>query len=288
MGIWWIPAGVVLAAATCATLALCWVAVGHLKYALYNRRSGIRPPPLGWAGWIRFYLRTVGGVFRVLWWNLRALGRDGLRHPSSERSGPVVLCVHGFHMNGTCMWGIRRYLERIGRPTQAVYLGLPYRSPDVYARSLRRAMRKLVDGRGEELLDVVAHSMGGLVLRQALADDSALAERVRRVVTLGSPHHGTAFLNVPLGPVYRMMSLESVYVAGLPDFTRTAPRSRVTTIATRHDLVVYPPSVAHLPGARPVNLSGIGHVGLLTEPVALQAVGQALGPPRVDGPGARP
>lgn len=275
---WWIPVAIVLGAAIYAGVVLFWIGFTHRRYAAYHRAEGIEPeaPPGG--GWVMFYLRTVAGAFRVGWWNVRALGRDGLRLPAGASNGSTVVCVHGFHMNGSCTWGIRRYLEARGRPTRALFLGPPYRRPEVYARALRRVLLETAPASPDGRLDVVAHSMGGLVLRHALADEPSLASRVGRIVTLGTPHRGTAVLRrFRSGPVYRMMGRESAYVRDLPDFERSAPRSVVTTIAASHDLVVYPAGVAHLPGSRAVELPGVGHLGLLTEDRTMRAIGGALG-----------
>jgi hypothetical protein len=89
-----------------------------------------------------------------------------------------------------------------------------YRYYDLTPRALARygeGLVRLVDlvrlaaeRRGETFagVDIVAHSMGGLVVRQALQAmhrrqrDSATA-LVHRVVTLGTPHRGIAFQRIP-------------------------------------------------------------------------------------------
>lgn len=159
-----------LAAAILGALFLYWVlsmlVFVQVRFVGYHRRRQLAYPALGWAGWAAFYLRTVASALRLWWW-WRAFLADGLRIPPGATAEPAVLYVHGFHMNGTSMWGIRRALERRGRATQAVSLGLPYRSAEVYARSLVRAMGRLLAAAPGGKIDVVAHSMGGLVLRLA-------------------------------------------------------------------------------------------------------------------------
>ena len=215
----------------------------------------------------------------LLRWLFLHLFQNGLRRPTGTVTGPPVLCVHGFHMTGSCMWGIRRHLESRGRPTRSVFLGEPYRSADVYAESLARAMRDLQAQFEGEGLDIVAHSMGGLITRKVLAEDPKLASDVRRIVTLGSPHHGTGLLSwIRFGPVYAMMGLDSDFIRELPDFQATASEAAVTTVATDQDLIVYPVTTCYLPGSRKVTLNGLGHLGLLTEPEALEAVCEALPP----------
>jgi pimeloyl-ACP methyl ester carboxylesterase len=255
-----------IAGGTVALWIMLWIAFTHARFHSYHRNAGHSYPALGFVGWASFYLRTVLSILRLSWWWIRGAFSDGLRLPSGERTGGPVLCIHGFHLTGGAMWGIRRTLEGRGRATRAVFLGIPYRSPEAYARSLAKAMWRLLEEMPGEQLDVVAHSMGGLILRLVLGQNPELAARIRRVVTLGSPHHGTAFLRwIRRGPVYRMMSLSAQFLQTLPTFEQTVPEAAVTTVATAHDLVVYPVESAHLAGARQVTLKGVGHVGLLTE-----------------------
>jgi pimeloyl-ACP methyl ester carboxylesterase len=184
----------------------CWTAFTHVRWALYYRRQDFKPRPLGGRGWVRFYLRTIGSAYIIVWWGLRAMFRDRLRYPAGARSGRPVLCVHGFHMNSTCMWGIRRHLESQGRPTRSVFLGAPYQKAEIYAGPLSRAMHELALQFPEEGFDVVAHSMGGLIVRLALARDPELAGKMHRIVTLGTPHHGTSLLRCCYDRGYRARS----------------------------------------------------------------------------------
>ncbi len=268
-----------LAALLIAGWILFWTGFTHVRWIHFYRRVDEEPPPLSPDGWWRFYFRTVGAAFVIIGWGFLHMFQDRLRRPSGNITGPPVLCVHGFHMTGSCMWGIRRLLESHGRPTRSVFLGAPYQSAEVYAKPLADAMWDLqLQFRGEGY-DIVAHSMGGLITRKVLADDPELAAGVHRIVTLGSPHHGTGLLSwLRFGPVYQMMSRESDFIRGLADFQESAPGAEVTTVATEHDLVVYPVSTCRLSGSREINLRGIGHLGLLMAADVLDVITEALPP----------
>jgi len=116
-------------------------------------------------------------------------------------SGPVVLdraMAEGALADGVdgTLW-IYRYYDLVPRSMRHFGLGLV---------RLLRIIEAIAQRRGEEFpgVDIVAHSMGGLVVREALKQLKAEAtdepERVvHRVVTLGTPHRGIAFQYLPRG-----------------------------------------------------------------------------------------
>ena len=256
---------------------LFWAVVSQVRFLSYFKGSDRRPPSLGFTGWISFYKRTLSGAYILLWWAFRAAFQTGLRQPLGPITGRPVLCIHGLFLNSTCMWGIRRRLERVGRPTRAVFMGLPLPTPMSYTKPLTRVMQELADQFPDGGFDIAAHSIGGIMAREVLRRHPELADSVGRIVTLGSPHHGTAVVRwIKFGPVYRMLALNSKYLEKLGTFQTLAPRSVATTVGTLHDLVAYPNETCHLEGSHQVTLDRISHLGLMTEERALDEVENAL------------
>lgn len=254
-----------------------WTALSHLKFDLFHRRETGGPPPMGRGDWVRFYWHTLQGAFLLLWWSIRAVGLAGYRLPRGSETGRPVLCVHGIFMNSTCMWGIRRALAGAGRGTRAISLGVPLPTPLAYAGPLTRVMAEMAADFPDSGYDVVAHSLGGVMLREVLRRRPELASSVNSVVTLGSPHHGTAFLRwMQFGPLYRMLNRHSTYLAELPTLAELAPDVTATTVATTHDLVVYPTAMAHLEGARQITLERISHLGLMMRPEVMEVLVDSL------------
>jgi triacylglycerol lipase len=101
-----------------------------------------------------------------------------------------VVLVHGmfgFDRIGLVHYfrGIAAHLESLGCHAHAVQL------PRVASVPLRAArLVALVDKLGHPRVDLIAHSLGGLDARYALSR-LGLASRVRTLVTVGTPHHGT-------------------------------------------------------------------------------------------------
>lgn len=263
-----------LLAASPALIIAAWLSFMFIRRGAYYRYKQIEPPALPARAFLRYGLLEGSAMLTLIWWRVRAALADGRRDPSGPVTGPPVLCVHGITQNGSNLWGIRRALSRRGRSTRAVSLGLFGRPLAAYVPPLERAFRELAIDAPDGRVDVVAHSMGGVVLRMMLVQHPDLAPHLRRVVTLGSPHAGTAGgRGLPLGGSVRNLGRRSPLLSELPGFPTSAT---LTTVAARHDLIVYPQETCHLPGARTIELPDVGHVGLLTREVAITRVVDVL------------
>ena len=169
---------------------------------------------------------------------------DGDGHPI-----PVVL-VHGLLGHPTNFMSLRRYLaERsIRRFSSFTYLPrLDYqRVAGDFAEHLTYVRRTT----GAPHVDVIAHSLGGLVVRYAM--QTGAAAHVRRLVTLGTPYLA-----------YDNPAQELAVFAGA-------------------DALVPPPS--DRARRKAVVIDGCGHLGLLSDRRAFAAVARHLRrpAPRVD------
>ena len=67
---------------------------------------------------------------------------------------------------------------------------VPYASIETRARNWVRLINKVCDDYGFEKLNVIAHSMGGLDMRFALAHLD-ITDRIASLTTVATPHHGT-------------------------------------------------------------------------------------------------
>ena len=246
----------------------------HLRrFVGYHRHKGLEVPRLT----PRALLLELRAFLALGWWAARAYLADGLRVPRAVRGRPVV-AIHGYSQNASNMWGIRKALEARGRPTVGISMVHRVARLERYVDQVECRLDRVRAELGDSF-DVVAHSMGGIVLRMLLVRRPDLAPRIRRVVTLGSPHQGTASVRgfgwLAL-PELRAMHRRSELLAGLPELTALLPEAEVIAVAGTSDTVVYPVSSALAPGARSVVLPDVGHAGLLAAPPAIDAVCDAL------------
>lgn len=189
---------------------------------------------------------------------------------------PPVLFVAGFA--GTradfflMAWRLRRLAPR---SVEAVGWGLAGADLDRAAARVALAIERVVAHTGGGRIDVVAHGIGGLVARAALARLGAGAP-VRRLVTLGTPHQGTKLAALAPEALGRSLEPGSRFLRALAE-APTAPHVEVVSIHSPFDAVVLPFTHARCPGASYVEVDGIGHNALLFSPKVAILVAEALG-----------
>lgn len=179
-----------------------------------------------------------------------------------------VLLVHGYGCNSGFWRPLSRYLQHTGISHHAVTLEPVLGSIDDYGLQIGAAIDLLCRAAGQDRVIVVAHSMGGLVLR---AYSSAHGrERIARLITLGTPHHGTTLARYGTGINGRQMCWmhhpaqreRSSWLSELHAREHADERGYLTSIYSNHDNIVAPAQSAHLDGACNIAFDGIGHVAL--------------------------
>lgn len=190
-----------------------------------------------------------------------------------EAKVPVLL-VHGYGCNSGYWTYLIPRLDRARISHASVDLEPVLCDIDGYVPLVEAAVEELCRATGAPQVALVAHSMGGLVVRAWMRAHGAA--RVARVVTLGSPHHGTGLAKFGRGPnVVQMRRDRGVASGWLQELGRgesAATRALVTSIYTHHDNIVSPQTSSHLPGARNIEFGGVGHVALGSNGRVLDAV----------------
>ncbi|HEU4375480.1 MAG TPA: hypothetical protein VFS02_18435, partial [Telluria sp.] len=93
--------------------------------------------------------------------------------------------------------------------------------------------------------------------------------RVARLITLGTPHHGTCLASFGIGRNAAQMrrdgcadGQESAWLRALAASESAAARALVTSIYTHHDNIIAPQTSSILEGARNIAFGGVGHVAM--------------------------
>ncbi|MGW7286733.1 esterase/lipase family protein [Streptomyces sp. NPDC054847] len=201
------------------------------------------------------------------------------RLPGTPDAVPTVL-LHGFVDNRSVFVLLRRALARQGS-RHVECLNYSPLTCDIRAAAdlLGRHVEEICARTGHPEIDIVGHSLGGLIARyyvQRLGGDN----RVRTLVTLGTPHSGTAV--APLAsahPIVRQMRPESPVIEEL---RMPAPgcRTRFVSFWSDLDRIMSPVETARLDHpdllVQNVRVSGIGHLALPVHPAVADGIREAL------------
>ncbi len=197
---------------------------------------------------------------------------------AQDVAGPVLL-LPGYGGSTTGLSALAAKLRAAGRDATVVSL------PDdaqgdlgEQAKVVARAAKAALVRTGASSVDVVGYSAGGVVARLWLKQDGGAAI-TRRIVTLGSPQHGTALATlgsllagecpvacqqlVPTSPVLSQLNTRPEVPSG-PAFV---------SLWSAKDQVVLPPDSAELTGAVNIQIqsvcpsSVVNHTQLPTDPL---------------------
>lgn len=201
--------------------------------------------------------------------------------PSPETDRRPVVLLHGFASTPRVMRPLARHLHsQLGRQT----VRLPVSSTrDLRAQAVAvmRVIRELAVRAGSPV-DVVAHSMGGLIATHALK----VLDRERHigsVVTLGTPHGGSslarvgALLHRESTPVLGQMLPGAAFLGELA--AREVPtHARLVSVVASRDRIVQRASAELETGARQHSLyvADASHSSLLLSRAAFRLVADLL------------
>jgi len=202
----------------------------------------------------------------------------GMRIYPDSAAIPVLL-VHGYGCNSGYWARLLPLLEAERISHASVDLAPIGGDIDAYAGQIEEAVTRLCAASSARQVAIVGHSMGGLVARAWMRAYGTA--RVARVITLGSPHHGTALAGFGPGANAKQMRWSeaqgaSAWLQRLAADEPGATRALVTSLYTHHDNIVSPQLSSVLPGARHLEFGGVGHVALGSNAGVLAAVMREL------------
>jgi pimeloyl-ACP methyl ester carboxylesterase len=188
--------------------------------------------------------------------------------------GHPVLVLPGLLAGDGTTWPLRRYLRSRGHAVHGWQLGRNLGLRDGVLQGLRARLAELHEAAGERV-SLVGWSLGGLYARE-LARETP--ERVRQVISLGSPMYGNPRRTTHTWLAYRLLRGR----AALRDDIRGigAPPVPTTSVYSRSDGVVGWRTCVEQPGAQVQNVQTPGsHSGLGFNALVLYLVADRLAQP---------
>ena len=186
-----------------------------------------------------------------------------VRPVAQDRPGPVLL-VPGYGGSTAALEVLADALTDAGREVRIVRPAAPG-TQDLrdQAEDLRGAVDTALEATAAPSVDLVGYSAGGVVVRIYVADLGG-GSRVRRAVTLASPHHGTdlAALAGSLGSeacpeACRQLDPDSELLRRLNAEDETPLGPAWVALWTEDDATVVPPTSGALEGALEVSLQSL-------------------------------
>jgi pimeloyl-ACP methyl ester carboxylesterase len=188
-------------------------------------------------------------------------------HGEGEQT-PVLL-LHGLFHNGGCWFVTAQRLRRLGYDVYTLNLS-PREDMDILVERVALRVDELRHSLGVEKVDLVGHSMGGIIARYYVQSQGG-APYVRNCVLLATPHGGSKLAPFAVTALGKLLIPGSTFLTTLA--ARPLPEDvNFTAICSRHDNMVLPWQNATLDGVKNVELDALGHTGVLYHPDAFAAI----------------
>lgn len=242
-----------------------YLAFMALEFVLMRCVHGADPAPVpSIAQMVRAWWGEVTTSPRVFCW---AQPFRAQRFPDAlTGQGRGLVLVHGFVCNRGFWNPWMPQLAAQGVPFVAVSLEPVFGAIPEYVDTVEAAVARLTASTGLAPV-IVAHSMGGLVVRSWLAGTDPA--RAHHVVTIGTPHRGTWAARFGSSPNTLDMRPDSPLQQRLAACETPDVRARFTCFYSHCDNIVFPPSTGTLVGADNRHVPAVAHVHLVNHPAVL-------------------
>jgi triacylglycerol lipase len=230
--------------------------------------------PASLAQWLSAWLAEWLVAAKVFnWWQpFRHHAISNQLTPTPGKRGIVL--VHGFFCNRALWTDWMRQLISRQRVFVCVDLEPAFGSISDYADTLEAAIAQVEKATGLPPV-LVGHSMGGLAIRAWAAKylgPHGDMQRIHRIFTLGTPHHGTAIAAASYTENGRQMRRGSSWLVDNSSRLPTAFAKHCTCYFSHCDNIVFPASTGMLDGADNRHLVGYAHVELVFSTVIQQSI----------------
>lgn len=195
-------------------------------------------------------------------------------NPRKRASQTPVLLVHGYLHNSSAWILFRNRLNTAGvEDVYTINLGTPLGSIEHHAATIQKKLKEIKEISGRSDIILIGHSMGGLASAY-YATHLAAPGTVKKVITLGSPLHGSKLGYLGFHHVAKQMRLGSEFTKGVLARMKVAKHIQFLHIGSRYDLFVIPHTscfVQNEPNHRNSEFV-VGHLSLLFSSQVLKVV----------------
>ena len=155
-------------------------------------------------------------------------------HDVPEVAPRVVVLLPGYMETDALFWRLRRHLRAAGLPYVTARYAL-VGDPVAAAERVAAFVQRLVERHSATRIDLVGHSMGGLIARYVA--ENLTSPHIGQVISIASPHAGTLFGPLGVGVAARQLRRGAPFVSELAD---VPGHPRVANLRAPHDNIVAP------------------------------------------------
>jgi predicted alpha/beta hydrolase family esterase len=244
-----------------AVVYIAYVAILFIVIHYLNRNDSQARSTL-WALFQAFVREAITAPTVFLWRQpFRTQAISDALQPSNKAG---VVFIHGFFCN-RAFWSLwMAQLQSQNRAFSSVTLEPAFGSIDDYTAIVESAVAKVTQATGRAPV-LICHSMGGLAARAWLRSNATNDARVKRIITIGTPHFGTALSTekalLPFINTQQMKRL-GAWTQQLAKDEPPTRYSKFTCWYSNCDNIVVPTSTAMLPGADNRFVTAQGHVSM--------------------------
>ncbi len=187
------------------------------------------------------------------------------KSPCEDDTQPPVILIHGYMMRGGVLWPMMRYLKRKGFKRVFLFTYSPlWRDIPHFAEQLAQKVNEITRRCETDHVDLIGHSMGGLVARYYI-NFLGGEEKVERLITLGTPHHGTILGALSSFISGAQMRPQSKFLSRLAENDNILEAVKVCSIYSDFDQIIIPWESSVLEGKNRINrkVPDLGHAGLV-------------------------
>ncbi len=185
-----------------------------------------------------------------------------VRDPPPAPADLPVLLIHGVGCNAGVWFGMQGYLDAQGvGPVYALSYGPPLGPIESFADQVAQKVAAIRAATGAQQVVLVGHSMGGLVGLTYLRRHGGAS--VRRLITIGTPFHGSRHAYMMFGQSLQQLRPGSAFLADVDapgEFRASVP---VVSLWSWHDSMVTPQLSARLDWAENIAVAGVAHNALI-------------------------
>ena len=200
--------------------------------------------------------------------------RSAAETGKSGASLPPVVLVHGLNNNAGAWFYIARALERRGYNVSTFSYWSLFTSMEDILRGFDRHVTAVSEAGGGAPV-VVCHSLGGLLTRKWL-DEYKSKDRLRGLITLGTPHGGSKMAVFALGALARSIRPDGALIASLRRAEALDGLPCVSLVSPEDEAVLPARSLLPPQGWKMVVTPPRGHFSMLISPLTARIVLEEL------------